>query len=132
MKARTPANRAAFAQVVYDIVRCIPIGRVMTYGDISRLIPAPAGLDPIAYRRIGPRWVGYAMADCPEDVPWHRVVNARGRISPRPTHGPHIQKETLQQEGIPFDGERIPLDEVRWIPPSSLLHDMGLTGREQP
>lgn len=131
MKSRPPANRAAFAQVVYEIVRRIPSGRVMTYGDIARLINTPAGLDPLAYRRIGPRWVGYAMADCPDDVPWHRVVNAQGRISPRPTHGPHIQKETLQEEGIPFRGERIRLDDVRWIPPSDLLRELGLRDKHQ-
>jgi methylated-DNA-protein-cysteine methyltransferase-like protein len=108
----------AFNEQVYEIVRGIPSGRVMTYGQIAKLIPPPATIDPIAYRRIRARWVGYAMADCPEDVPWQRVVNAKGEISRRMGHGPHIQRDLLEQEGVVFaaDGS-INLNACLWRPP---------------
>lgn len=56
---------------MYAIVRAIPRGRVMTYGQISTLLGG----------RLSPAAVGWALHVCPEDVPWHRVVNAAGRCS---------------------------------------------------
>ena len=53
---------------VWKLVKRIPKGRVMTYGQISDLLG----------RRLSARAVGWAMAGCPDDVPWWRVVNARG------------------------------------------------------
>jgi methylated-DNA-protein-cysteine methyltransferase-like protein len=74
----------------------------MTYGGIAECIPPPAGMDWVAYGRIRARWAGYALADCPDDIPWQRVVNAQGKISPRPGHGPHLQRLLLQEEGVVF------------------------------
>jgi methylated-DNA-protein-cysteine methyltransferase-like protein len=108
----------AFNEQVYAMVRVIPRGRVMTYGQIAKLIPPPNSIDPLAYRRIRARWVGYAMANCPEDVPWQRVVNAKGRISRRMGHGPHIQRDLLEQEGVVFSSDgSIDLRAYRWRPP---------------
>ncbi len=96
------SDHRQFDAAVYELVRSIPFGRVMTYGQIAALIPPPESIDPIAYRRIRARWVGYALRRCPDDVPWHRVVNAEGRISPRPGHSPHIQRPLLEAEGVQF------------------------------
>jgi len=65
------------------------------------------------------RQVGYALAALPEgsDVPWHRVLNARGEVSPRSGGAPHarIQRALLEEEGVRFDeGGRIDLARYRW------------------
>lgn len=89
----------------------------MTYGQIAACIPTPGGIDPLAYARVGPRWAGYAMAACPDDVPWHRVVNARGRISQRAGHGPHLQRSLLKAEGVDLDpAGTLDLERLRWSP----------------
>jgi methylated-DNA-protein-cysteine methyltransferase-like protein len=118
------ARTQEFDAQVYEIVRSIPHGHVMTYGQIAKLIPAPASIDPIAYRRIRARWVGYAMGDCPGDVPWQRVVNAQGRISMRPGHGPHVQRVLLEQEGVVISQDgRIDLREYLWeLPDDSCIN----------
>lgn len=122
-----PADREAFRQLVYQIVRAIPAGRVMTYGSIGALIPPPAGVDPIGYRRIRARWVGYALADCPDELPWHRVVNAAGKISLRHGLGPRVQQELLSQEGIELDhAQRVDLPKLAWEPSPSWLRRRGL------
>ena len=122
-----PADRQAFNELVFDIVRAIPSGRVMTYGAIGALIPAPKSLDPLAYRRVRARWVGYAMAACPEDVPWQRVVNAKGQVSPRPGHGPPVQKVLLEEEGVVFGrGEKLDLAALAWSPSRSWAKRRGL------
>lgn len=124
---RRPADRDGFRQLVYRIVRSIPPGRVMTYGDIGRLIPPPAGTDTHGYARIRARWVGYALAACPEDLPWHRVVNASGAISPRFGIGPALQHELLRQEGIELNpAQRVDLVAHRWRPPAGWLSRQGL------
>lgn len=106
-----------FRKRVYDIVRLIPRGRVMTYGGIAALIPPPKGMQLPSYGRIRARWVGYAMASCPDDLPWQRVVNAQGRISPRPGHGPYVQRILLEQDGVILArDERIDLATYLWMP----------------
>ncbi len=107
---------------MYDLVRAVPPGRVMTYGAIAACLEPPPHVARAAYVRIGPRWVGYALARCPEDVPWHRVVNARGGISPRPGHGPHVQRALLLQEGVAFEKDgRIDLQRWAWSPDAAGL-----------
>jgi methylated-DNA-protein-cysteine methyltransferase-like protein len=91
-------------------VRRIPAGRVATYGQIASL----AGLYGQA------RLVGYTMASLPprSDVPWQRVINARGEISRRAEPGAeNVQRLLLEAEGIRFDERgRVPLDRYRWEP----------------
>lgn len=93
---------------IYRVVRRIPRGRVATYGQIAEL----AGLVGHA------RQVGYAMhaLRTDSDVPWHRVVNAQGRISVRAGLGPEIQRQLLEAEGIALVGNRIDLERFRWKP----------------
>ena len=82
-------------QKIYRAVKRIPRGRVSTYGTIATL----AGLDGHA------RQVGYALHALPEgsSVPWHRVVNAKGEISPRSAGDSHeLQRMLLEAEGVDF------------------------------
>jgi methylated-DNA-protein-cysteine methyltransferase related protein len=82
-------------QKIYRAVRRIPRGRVATYGTIATL----AGLDGHA------RQVGYALHALSEAsrVPWHRVVNAKGEISPRSAGDSHeLQRMLLEAEGVEF------------------------------
>lgn len=81
---------------IYTTVQNIPPGRVTTYGRIA----AACGLSGHA------RMVGYALHALPKgpDIPWHRIVNARGMISrlPDPDSG-NLQRRLLEAEGIEFD-----------------------------
>ena len=93
------------------MVRRIPRGRVATYGQVASL----AGLHG------KPRVVGYALHALPSgsDVPWQRVINAMGRISPRAGQPPglHPQRILLEVEGVRFDARgRVPLERYRWEP----------------
>lgn len=127
MPFSSPPDPKAYNERVYEICRAIPAGRVMAYGWIARLIPPPAGVDPGNYLRLSPRWVGGAMAACPEDVPWQRVINGQGRVSPRPGLGELVQRKLLEQEGVVFDAkERVDLDAYGWQPPPAWLRARGL------
>ncbi len=95
---------------IYSTVRKIPRGRVATYGQIAALAGMPGHA----------RQVGYALNALPADsrVPWHRVINERGTVSPRavPVYE-EVQKRLLQQEGIELGvNDRIPLERYRWRP----------------
>ena len=114
---KTSDRRNTFDRDVFDLIRVIPEGRVMTYGGIARQMDPPEGMDPVAFQRIAPRWVGYALAKCPEDVPWHRVVNYRGAISPRRGLSPELQRHLLEAEGVEFNQNgRIDLASYEWSP----------------
>ena len=98
----------------YQVIRKIPAGRVATYGQVAVL----AGLPGRA------RQVGYALNSLKdESVPWHRVINAQGKISKRADSTYEmIQRELLIAEGIDFDGEgRTSLKKFQWIPETSHL-----------
>lgn len=95
-------------QDIYAVVCEIPEGRVATYGQIARL----------ANLLNGARQVGYALAALhgEHDVPWHRVINAAGKVSNRSTPGhEHVQQFLLEEEGVEFDSNRtIKLEEYVW------------------
>lgn len=92
---------------IYVVVRQVPAGRVTTYGRVAKLVPG-----------VTARMVGYAMAATPpgSDVPWQRVINAQGRISPHGAgFGSAIQRKLLEEEGIVFDASgRIDLARYGW------------------
>jgi len=101
-------RRGAFGEV-YRLVRRIPRGRVMTYGQIASLLE----------QRLSPRAVGWALHGCPEDVPWQRVVNAAGRCSTErlPDSPPGLQQALLEAEGVVFDARgALDLARYRWAP----------------
>jgi len=93
---------------IYAVVRRIPPGRVATYGQVAAL----AGLAGRA------RQVGYALHALPEgnSVPWHRVINARGEVSPRAEPGwEGYQRHLLEEEDVEFDlAGRVDLERFGW------------------
>jgi methylated-DNA-protein-cysteine methyltransferase-like protein len=99
------AARTRFFARVYALVRRIPRGRVTSYGSIARALGMPRGA----------RTVGWALRASADDIPWHRVVNAKGKISWRPTGGYGLQRVLLRREGVRFtrDG-RIDLEKYGW------------------
>lgn len=113
-----PPDPVSFNRHVWDVVRTIPAGRVATYGQVAKLVPLPAGVEPDTYRSFGARWVGSAMAACPDDVPWQRVLNAKGEISLRA--GAETQRRLLETEGITFDAKgRVDLSRYGWQGPDA-------------
>jgi len=97
-------------QRIYDVVEQIPCGRVATYGQVAALAGYPGQA----------RQVGYALHALPEasGVPWQRVINARGEVSPRAFAGwEHFQRHLLEEESVVFDGAgRVDLQRYRWEP----------------
>lgn len=80
----------SFFDQVYEVVARIPCGKLVSYGQIARMLGRPRAA----------RQVGYAMRCCPEELPWQRVVRSDGSIA----GGGYMQlrRAMLEQEGIPF------------------------------
>lgn len=97
---------------VYDVVRAVPEGRVASYGQVAAL----AGM-PGAARQVG--WALNAL-DPGDDVPWHRVLNAKGEISARGEREVEdLQRALLEAEGVEFDPRgRVDLATYGWAPRS--------------
>lgn len=94
---------------VYEIVRHIPVGKVMTYGQIAHILG----------EGYTPRTVGYVMhAAETENLPWQRVINSQGKCSTgRLTIPVNLQQEMLEAEGIVFDEKgRCDLQLYQWFP----------------
>ncbi len=103
--------KATSYEEIYAVVSSIPAGRVATYGQVARLAGIPGHA----------RQVGYALSalDDHSRVPWQRVVNARGMISPRSGDNSMelVQRLLLEDEGVIFDGDgRISLACFQWRP----------------
>ena len=94
-------DSAIIRNEIYRIVRKIPRGSVLSYGDIGRIVGT------------GPRQVAAAMRACPAGLPWHRVVGAGGTIR-TPCEYAWIQRERLIAEGIRFRGRGFSYDLYRW------------------
>lgn len=94
----------------YKVVERIPLGRVATYGQIAALAGFPGNA----------REVGYALAALAEgtDLPWQRVINARGEVSLRREAGRDgFQRHLLEEEGVVFGpGGRVDLARFAWEP----------------
>ena len=93
-----------FFEQVYDIVAQIPCGKVISYGQIAKLLGHPRGA----------RMVGWAMRNCPKDLPWQRVVMADGTITGGNFADARCEK--LKSEGVAFlpDG-RVNMALSRWM-----------------
>ncbi len=94
---------------IYALVRQIPKGQVATYGQVAELCSMPRQA----------RLVGYALyrVDPESDVPWHRVINAKGEVSESPFRNgsDYLQRSLLEDEGIVFDSNgKINLRLYRW------------------
>jgi methylated-DNA-protein-cysteine methyltransferase-like protein len=92
---------------IWKAVCRIPRGRVCTYGTIAHLAGFPSQA----------RLVGYALHSLPDgaDVPWHRVINGKGKISPRP--GAETQRVLLEREGVRFENNAVSLRRYGWAAP---------------
>ena len=107
MTQETPAPTPLYERI-YAVVRQVPPGKVVTYGQVGKIIGCSA------------RLVGYAMAalrynDVP-DVPWQRVINRQGRISIHDPFGGALQRQILEEEGVRFDSEdRIDFYTFGWV-----------------
>ena len=111
LKASQAKGGSGFDRRVWDQVSRIPCGQLATYGQIADLIGAYGCA----------RQVGWALRrlKLPSAVPWHRVVNAQGRITMSLSRegSDWIQRELLIAEGIPVDQEgRLPLTQFLWRP----------------
>ncbi len=106
----SPGRSSAYPDI-YNVVRRIPRGRVATYGQVATLAGRPGRA----------RQVGYALHALrpPQDldVPWHRVINARGEISARASAGlqEQTQRRLLEAEGVTFNAHgRVDLNLYLW------------------
>lgn len=116
MKAATAAPSAQRLrpesrwQSYYRVVERIPSGRVATYGQVAALAGFPGNA----------REVGYALAALPEatELPWQRVINARGEVSLRREPGRDgFQRHLLEEEGVVFSSAaRVDLGQFGWEP----------------
>ncbi len=102
-------NGSALHQHIFDLVESIPVGKVATYGQISKLVGGCSA-----------RMVGFALASLyyrqDQHVPWQRVINSQGKIS---LTGPDaaLQRAMLEDEGIRFNDKGVVnLDEFGWKP----------------
>jgi methylated-DNA-protein-cysteine methyltransferase-like protein len=110
--APRPREPRIFYREVYKLVRRIPRGKVTTYGQLAAVLGRPRAVRAVgsALRRLsGP------MASV---VPWHRVLNAAGRVSFRDGESPELQRELLRGEGVRFQGGRVDLARFGWAGPS--------------
>lgn len=115
-----PANDKHYQKRVYDLVRAIPRGRVMTYGQIAAVLG----------EGYTPRTVGYVMhAADSEGVPWQRVINSQGKCSTgKMTIPVNLQQSMLEQEGVEFNASgKCDLKAYGWQPAGYEPEDIGQT-----
>ncbi len=105
-------NKQRYFEQVWTLVRQIPCGKVATYGQITKILPQPDGVSADVYQTSASRWVGSAMAACPDDVPWQRVVNSQGKLSHPEADK---QKLLLQEEGVIFSNDKLDLQDYQWL-----------------
>ncbi len=113
-KRETPAK--GFFQQVYALTALIPAGKIMTYGQMARVLGGVYSA----------KLVGFAMSSAPEGLPCHRVVNRLGEMAPRDIFGGEAQQRTrLREEGVPIlpDG-RVNVARARFEPAEELLAEI--------
>lgn len=102
-------QESTFKQRVLDLVECIPEGKVMTYGQLALLAGTPGAA----------RQAGYVMNSLAggSDLPWHRVINAQGKVSTHKAGFGDMQENLLKAEGIELDDTgRCDLGKYQWWP----------------
>ena len=101
-------NDKTYRERVYQIVRQIPVGKVMTYGQLAIILGD-------GYTA---RTVGYVMHGSDEGVPWHRVINSQGKCSTgRLTIPINLQQELLEAEGVIFNARgKCDVNQFQWFP----------------
>ncbi len=110
MKQPDRERQGSGYRAFYRVIKRIPRGKVATYGQIADLAGRPRHA----------RQVGYALHALPfeNDIPWQRVINARGEVSQRKVSGPeNLQRAILESEGIVFSTlGRVDLKVYGWKP----------------
>lgn len=97
-----------YTKRVIQMIQSIPPGRVMTYGGIAKAAGNPKGARQVS-------WLLHSMSQ-KYHLPWHRVINAQGRISLTGSE----QQEMLEVEGVIFDeNDRVDLHKYQWVPPGN-------------
>jgi methylated-DNA-protein-cysteine methyltransferase-like protein len=103
-------SSTGFFEKVWTIVAHVPRGTVVTYGQVAAMLGNPRAA----------RTVGWALHSTPDklDIPWHRVINSKGRVSTDcGEHSPDLQRRLLEQEGLEFNArDIIDLDRYQWRP----------------
>lgn len=102
-------DRIARTHRILDTIREIPRGSVASYGQIAQIVGIPRGA----------RQVGSALRALPEghDVPWHRVIQATGRIAfDRGSAQYEEQSRRLMMEGVAVIAGRVDMHKYRWQP----------------
>jgi methylated-DNA-protein-cysteine methyltransferase-like protein len=101
-------DEPAYQKRVYDLVRRIPKGKVMTYGSVAIVLG----------EGYTPRTIGYVMRNSPKNVPWQRVINSQGKCSTGRIILPvNLQQEILEKEGIEFSRSgKCDLNACQWWP----------------
>jgi len=93
-----------FFKQVYEIVAQIPYGKVISYGEIAKLLGRPRAA----------REVGWAMRHCPDNLPWQRVVIADGTIAGG--NFAQMRKAVLEAEGVTFlPNGKVDMHNCRWL-----------------
>ncbi len=103
-----------FREAVLEVVRAVPRGKVVTYGQVAAMVGSPH-----AARQVGA--VLFGISDTEHDVPWQRVINAEGGISTYKVGSGELQVALLRAEGIEVDttqngAERVDLRRYQWRP----------------
>lgn len=106
-RAPMPASGHGLFERVYDFVKQVPAGRVVTYGQVAAAVGAPRCA----------RQVGWALHVNPEPgvIPCHRVVNREGRLAPAFAFGgTNAQARLLQAEGVVVENGHVDLETYLW------------------
>ena len=99
----------SFNQRIIDIIKSIPKGKVATYGQIAALAGNPRGARMVV--RV------LHTSSKKENLPWHRVINSKGKISLSPGSGFELQKALLEKEGVVFkEDDSVDLKRFLWKP----------------
>ena len=109
---RRRTDTPPFYRFVYRLVRRVPRGKVVSYGQVAAILGQPRGA-----RAVGMA-LGALAPPLADEIPWHRVINAAGRPSHRDGFWAAIQREMLEAEGVQFDRrDTVDLKRVRWRGP---------------
>jgi methylated-DNA-protein-cysteine methyltransferase related protein len=111
---------STFREAVITVVKTIPEGQVATYGQIAALVGHPG-----AARQVGMILRGLQEH---EDVPWQRVINAKGGVSTYKVGFGELQRALLEAEGITFEGDFCDLSRYQWQPDQGQLEDTSQEG----
>lgn len=111
-------NNSEFKQRVEAIVRLIPVGHVMTYGQIAELLGMPRAAQAVGWTA---HWGN-------PEVPWQRVVNRHGRVAPGWPGGMPAHAAALAAEGVKADGEgNVDLTKHQWWPDDATVAKLELS-----